>query len=408
MHKITDEQVDFILNDIKTNGVNTEDLQYNLLDHMCCIIENEMTDRDNFYEFYERILPRFFKKEWKELQEETDNLLTFKHYYAMKKTLKISGMASAVLTLLGATFKTMHWPGAGVMIVLGAVLFSLVFLPLMIALKFKDEEKTSDKWVFSFGFLLAMMAIMGSLFKVMHWPYANFLMISSTLTFLFAYVPLYFVTRYRRADVRFNTTINAILMMASGGMLYALMNNSGSHSIVESVNSSYLYMVNNAEKIQQENDIMLRTMENEKSITFHNASEELNAQLEKTKGFLISVVNQIPMENAHKLDILELKNPNAYLSIKDHFENGRGEYSLSGLKSKVNAYNAVVKTFYPNNEGKQIAFDDLKLDNTILSVVLYELTQMQWQVANNENNFLSSLSANDETGLVTTTYTAVK
>lgn len=406
MHKITDEQVDFILDDIKANGVNTEDLQYNLLDHICCIIEHEMTDRDDFYEFYERILPRFFKKELKEIQEETDNLLTFKHYYAMKKTLKISGIVSSILMLLGATFKVMHWPGAGVMIVLGGATFSLVFLPLMIALKFRDEEKTTDKLIFGFSFILGIMGIMGALFKVMHWPYANFLMISSASLFIFVYIPTYFISRFRRAEEQFNTIINSVLMLGFGCMIFALINVSGSNNVVESVNSSYLYMVNNTEKIQEENGIMLRNMENEKSITFHNASEELNTQLEKTKGFLISVVNQIPMENAHKLNMLELKNPNA--PIKNHFEDGKGEYSLSTLKSKVNAYNAVVKTFYPNNQGKQIAFDDLKFDNTILSVVLYELTQMQWQVANNENNFLTSLSTHNETSLVMTTYTTSK
>ena len=170
MHKITDEQVDFILKDIKANGVYIEDLQYNLLDHICCIIENEMTEDEDFYKFYEHILPRFFKKGLKEIQEETENLLTFKHYYAMKNTLKISGIASSILMLFGAFFKTMHWPGAGVMIVTGAALFSLLFLPLMIALKFRDEEKKTDKWVFSFGFLLAIIAFLGFTFKLMHWP----------------------------------------------------------------------------------------------------------------------------------------------------------------------------------------------------------------------------------------------
>ena len=70
MVKLTDDQVDYILDDIKANGVVLEDLQHNLLDHICCIIENEMLECENFYSFYKNVLPRFFHKELKEIQEE--------------------------------------------------------------------------------------------------------------------------------------------------------------------------------------------------------------------------------------------------------------------------------------------------------------------------------------------------
>ncbi len=200
MYRITDEQIDFILDNIRANGIVIEDLQNNLLDHICCIVENEMTEGEDFYKFYGRIVPRFFKKELKEIEEETTNLLTFKNYYAMKNTVKISGTISGILILLGAIFKTMHWPGAGIMIVLGGLFFSLVFLPLMIVLKFKDDESKTDKWVFAFGFLMAMGAATGIVFKVMHWPYANFLMRWSVTFFLFGYIPLYYFTRIRRAE----------------------------------------------------------------------------------------------------------------------------------------------------------------------------------------------------------------
>jgi hypothetical protein len=155
MYKVTDEQIDFILDNIRANGVTIEDLQYNLLDHICCIVEDEMPEGENFYKFYENVMPRFFDKELKEIEQETNNLLTFKNYYAMKNTLKISGIISSVLTIFGAVFKVMHWPGAAMLIVLGGLSFSLIFLPLMIVLKFKDEESKISKWVFFFWFFIS-------------------------------------------------------------------------------------------------------------------------------------------------------------------------------------------------------------------------------------------------------------
>jgi hypothetical protein len=224
MRNISDEELDFILKDIKANGVVIEDLQNNLLDHICCIIEHEMPVNEDFYKFYKQILPRFFKNDLKELQVETENLLTFKNYYAMRNTLKISGIVSALFTILGASLKVLHLPGAGFAIILGGTLFSLLFLPLMIVLKFKDEEKQVDKIVLSFGFLIAMVAFTGVIFKLMHWPWANIMMISSTATFVFAYVPLYYFTRIRRPELKFNATINSVLMMACGGLIFALFN----------------------------------------------------------------------------------------------------------------------------------------------------------------------------------------
>ena len=62
MHKVTDEQVDFILDDIAKKGIETEDVRYNILDHVCCIIENEMPNGKDFYEFYKDTIARFYRK----------------------------------------------------------------------------------------------------------------------------------------------------------------------------------------------------------------------------------------------------------------------------------------------------------------------------------------------------------
>ena len=51
---LSEKQVDFILNDIRRNGIQTEELQLNLLDHICCLIENEMSPENDFDEIYQR------------------------------------------------------------------------------------------------------------------------------------------------------------------------------------------------------------------------------------------------------------------------------------------------------------------------------------------------------------------
>lgn len=89
MYRVSDEQIEFILNDIKQRGVEMEDLQLNLLDHICCILENENIDNNNFETTYQKVIKQFFKHELWEIEEETIFLLKYKNYYKMKRLLYI-------------------------------------------------------------------------------------------------------------------------------------------------------------------------------------------------------------------------------------------------------------------------------------------------------------------------------
>ncbi|HRH65318.1 MAG TPA: hypothetical protein PLU53_03390, partial [Bacteroidia bacterium] len=91
MIALSDELVERIAEDLRRKGIETQDLHDNLLDHICCILEGELTQLSEFDEKYPEILRRFYKDKLVELEEETQQLLTFKNYYAMKKTMLISG-----------------------------------------------------------------------------------------------------------------------------------------------------------------------------------------------------------------------------------------------------------------------------------------------------------------------------
>ncbi len=224
MVKLTDEQVDVVLNEIKARGVTIEDLQYNLLDHMCCIIENEMGEDDDFHQFLNAVFPRFFNENLVEIEQETILLLTFKNYYAMKKTMYLTSVLVTVFMLLFSIFKIFHLPGAAFLFVIAVLLFSLLFLPLLILLKLKEDTKKTEKLVLSFGFLLGISASLGVLFKIMHWYFAGKLMLSGVSIFTFVYVPLYYFTQIRTEKDRFQVTVTSVLMFTVGGLLFSLFN----------------------------------------------------------------------------------------------------------------------------------------------------------------------------------------
>lgn len=195
MYSVNDEQIDFILNDIRRRGVEMEDLQYNLLDHICCIIEQNLESGGNFEDFYNKTIPKFFKHELWEIEEETILLLTYKNYYTMKKAMIYGGVISLSLIALGTVFKIFHWPGSAITLLLGFFILCFVFFPSALYLNYTSVKKGfgTNLAAFTGGTIL----MIGVLFKVMHWPGTAMLLIVGFGVLLGIFVPLLLFSKLR-------------------------------------------------------------------------------------------------------------------------------------------------------------------------------------------------------------------
>ena len=367
MHSLSDTEVDFILGDLEKKGIVLEELRDNLLDHICCILEDEMEEQDDFHEYYESILPRFFNNELIEIQKETDKLLQFKNFYIMKKIMYHSGAITALLTLLGALFKSMHWPGAGLLIMLGGFFFSIVFMPLLIILKLRDDESKREKLVFSFGLLLSIGLITGVLFKIMHWPFANNLMLYSTGLFIFLYVPVYFITGIRRPERKFYTIVNSVLMVAIGGIFYSMFDLGYSKQYLAEMKKDHVYLHENSEKLLLNNTMLVeKSIESEQSYTFYELSRSINNAVED-----------------YSKQIMQQQSTKSLMSISKEFD------------EKVNRYNIQLQSL----EVDQLAAIDLEPIHNLYSfkpeLAMNVLARLQQQLAVNETCYFSKLVSNN-------------
>ena len=222
MYCITDAQIDWMLNDFRTRGITLDSLQQDLLDHVCCIIEQSLAENGDFERCYQTTIVTFYKEQLAEIETETLLLQTFKHYYAMKKTMIISGALSVTAFITGSWFKLMHWPGASVLLLLGIVSFCFLFLPLMLVLKIREQGAVQDKLVISLAVLLCITFFMSSLFKVQHWPGANVLWYLTLAGTFLVFIPAYFFTGIRKPERRFNTIITTILLVAFTGIEFTM------------------------------------------------------------------------------------------------------------------------------------------------------------------------------------------
>lgn len=222
MYTITDEQIEFILNDIRRRGVETEDLQLNLLDHVCCIIEHNLDEHDGFEAFYERTIKQFYKSELRELEEETIHLLTFKNYYAMKKLMMISGVSSAALFIVGSVFKVMWWPGANIILLIAMLSMGVLFLPLLFILKIKETNTSRDKVIMFLGALVGIMYTFSILFQVQHWQGKHELWLATIAISFFGFIPVYFFTGIRNPATKMNTIVSTILLVSVTALQFTM------------------------------------------------------------------------------------------------------------------------------------------------------------------------------------------
>lgn len=239
MYQLSDSQTDYILNDIRRRGVEMEDLQSNLLDHICCMIEQNLKEGEDFEAFYKKTIPTFFKRELWEIEQETITLLTFKNYYAMKKTMIVSGAIAVAALLTGSFFKIMHWPGASVLLILGIGLLTFLFLPLMLILKTREAQNTREKVVATLGILVGILLCASTLFKLMHWPGATFLWLSTSAVSILLFVPLYFFSGIRNPETKVNTIVTTIILVGATGLLFSLTSIKKSKLLVYRETKSY-------------------------------------------------------------------------------------------------------------------------------------------------------------------------
>jgi hypothetical protein len=103
----------------------------------------------------------------------------------MKNKIYYLGILACILTTCGCTFKVMHWPGAAIILTIGMVMLALLFIPLATSSSCKAEPDKKMKTFYLLAGIVFAVSFISTLFRIMHWPGANtLLMISIPLPFV--------------------------------------------------------------------------------------------------------------------------------------------------------------------------------------------------------------------------------
>jgi len=136
--ELSEKHIKYIETNLKLYGIKSKDLKEDLLDHICTYIESQ--DEGDFSTLYENALQKFGGyANFQILQLET-NLQKFgQKAIALKRILHAAGALVAIIITTGFVFKWLHWPFANIILLSGSVLLILVVIPVY----FYDRYKSS-------------------------------------------------------------------------------------------------------------------------------------------------------------------------------------------------------------------------------------------------------------------------
>ncbi len=191
---ISDVQVDFVTEEINKSKIRHQGLKDDLIDHFCCLIEIEMQKGVAFEKAYQFAFHQTSPNGLDEIQDETLFLLNYNKIRNMKRLTYIAGYVFALSATFGTLFKILHLPGAAMLLLGGLTGLACIFLPLLLINQYKTliSGVLSDKLKLIFGGLSLIFIPAATWLKLAHLQGAGVMLFLGFLIFGFGYLPFLF------------------------------------------------------------------------------------------------------------------------------------------------------------------------------------------------------------------------
>ena len=131
------------------------------------------------------------------------------------------GNLLAAIAVIGVLFKIMHWPMANILMTSSISLFVMGYIPLNIIKAIRSEKDITDKIRTILGNVVVAFFATGVLFKIMHWSHSIKLVYLNVAFLILAYMPFYFYSKIKKHNL-YKSIINTIYIMVLGGVIYTL------------------------------------------------------------------------------------------------------------------------------------------------------------------------------------------
>lgn len=274
---LSSENIDFIYHDVQEKGITMDVLLDEMVDHICCSIEPEIDKGISFEAAYNNLMDTIESSTFKNVQHQTLLSINLK-FQNMKKVMIVLGSLGALLLWSGSILKMLHLPYASIILLLGAVITVLGFLPLFFYTSYKEQTEKKNFLLPVTSYLTLSFLIIGLLFKVMHWPGAAIALLIGEFLLVLLFLPLYLVNAYKKAsETKVKVGYVLLIVLIGFGIIFMVSSTRLSKNIVDrydSINSNAMYVI---QKFTNQNDSLMKVFKMNESYV------EIQSQVDKLR-----------------------------------------------------------------------------------------------------------------------------
>ncbi len=190
------KQIKLIESDVESARITLNHLANELVDHICCEVENMMNEGEKFEEAYRIIKEQTGIKVLQKIQENTLYLID-KKYALMKTTMKITGNVSLAVIAIGTVMKIYRFPGWPITLMIGFALLCFVFFPAALYLNYSYKTEKKKPLLHLSILIGGILFMIGVLFKVMHWPGSLLFLFYGWSIILLLFLPMLLIAKLK-------------------------------------------------------------------------------------------------------------------------------------------------------------------------------------------------------------------
>lgn len=202
--KLTEHQVQVIEDFVDSQGIRIRTLRDDVVDHLCCVLESEMDKGSSFEELLDQATADLAPNGLGDIQDKTLFLLNARRIIFMKKVMYSIGFLGSLSLTTGLTLNLLQVPFGTDLLTVGFLTLLLVFIPLLAIDRYKIalSKALSVRLKIILGAIAAALTGLSGLFKLLHLQGAEILLILGALVFALGFLPFFYFTMYKKSVSR--------------------------------------------------------------------------------------------------------------------------------------------------------------------------------------------------------------
>jgi hypothetical protein len=212
----------------------------------------------------------------------------------MKNKIYYFGWIGSLLTVLGGLLKIAHWPFAGPSLTLGLVSLAFLFYPAALRSNYAGLGKKNTSLYVAI-FITLLLETLGALFKIMHWPYGNKLVIVGVLAPIVIFMPVYLYHHIKSDSQSLTNFFSILFLLAFISVMDALLSVRISKDIIDaSFQTMTTTDISDYSKIKKDicyNQLLSDSIHNEEVLTLKQQSEALRNFIKNIEDEIITTAD---------------------------------------------------------------------------------------------------------------------